>query len=73
MEKVKLTVPILVDWESIENYMAQHDVVKVVRCRDCRYWGLTNFIGEPAGWCGRQEKSRNPDWYCADGERRERE
>lgn len=43
---------------------------EIVRCRDCRYWGLTNFVHEPTGWCGRQETTRNPDWYCADGERR---
>ena len=42
----------------------------VVRCKDCRYWGLANFVQEPTGWCGRQEKTRNPDWYCADGERK---
>ena len=43
---------------------------ELVRCKDCRYWGLTNFIIEPTGWCGRQEKPRKPDWFCADGERK---
>ena len=42
----------------------------VVRCKDCRWWGLTNFIIKPTGWCWRQEKPREPDWYCAGGERK---
>ena len=48
-------------------------VRELVRCKDCRYWGLTNFVHEPTGWCGRQETTRNPDWYCADGERKEKD
>lgn len=47
------------------------DVVPVVRCKDCRYYN--------DGWCYNpntydDEKTRGnttPDWYCADGERRE--
>lgn len=54
----------------IEYKMGNMILVEVVKCRDCRYWSLTNFVNEPTGWCGRQETTRNPDWYCADGERK---
>lgn len=57
--------------KELRRYMP--NLVEVVRCKDCRYWGLTNFIIEPTGWCGRQEKPRKPDWYCADGERKGKE
>ena len=32
-----LTVPIIIDWKAIEEYLAQHDIVEVVRCKDCKY------------------------------------
>lgn len=35
MASSKLTVPILINWNDIQAYMEQHDIVKVVRCRDC--------------------------------------
>lgn len=47
------------------------DVMPVVRCKDCKHY--------KDGWCYNpntydDEKTRGntvPDWYCADGERRE--
>lgn len=47
------------------------DVKPVVRCKDCKHYN--------DGWCYNpntydDEKTRGntaPDWYCADGERRE--
>jgi len=38
MASSKLTVPILLEWSDIESYMEQHDIVKVVRCKDCIYY-----------------------------------
>ena len=32
-----LTVPIVINWKDIEEYMAQHDIVKVVRCENCKW------------------------------------
>ena len=32
-----LTVPIIINWKDIEKYMAQHDIVKVVRCENCKW------------------------------------
>lgn len=44
MAKAKSTVPTLharfvtrFEWEDDEAYMAQHDIVKVVRCKDCKH------------------------------------
>lgn len=33
----KISIPILVDWEEIKNYLAQNDIVEVVRCKDCKH------------------------------------
>ena len=49
--------------ESFKN--AFKDIVRVVRCRDCKHWGeyechVTNLTGQ---------KSKR-DWFCADGERK---
>lgn len=44
------------------------DVRPVVLCRDCRHWEYDAIFFD--GWCrGRQQG--NPNWYCADGEKRE--
>lgn len=31
----KMSVPILVDWESIKDHLAKSDIVEVIRCKDC--------------------------------------
>lgn len=67
----KLTVPILVDWESIESYMAQNDIVHVVRCRDCKH----RFVdGDNVRYnvCElNHNRVQSDDWFCADGERKD--
>lgn len=45
--------------------------VQVVRCKDCKY-----FLEDGDCFCENieqyeHEKSVSPDWFCADGERRE--
>lgn len=52
------------------------DVVEVVRCKECFYaipynekWTLPKKNN--CMWCKRYEDIRTPDWFCADGERRE--
>lgn len=68
MATAKLTVPILLEWKDIEGYMALHDIVEVVRCKDCKH--LERDVIFQDGWCrGRQQG--NPNWFCADGERKE--
>lgn len=47
------------------------DAVPVVRCKDCKY-----FLEDGDCFCENieqyeHEKSVSPDWFCADGERRE--
>lgn len=34
----KMSIPILVDWESIKDHLAKSDIVEVVRCKDCKHW-----------------------------------
>lgn len=63
MATAKLTVPILIDWKSIESYMEQHDIVEVVRCRDCKCW-------ETPGYCI-DLLTQDADGFCKWAERRE--
>jgi len=58
------------------------DAVPVVRCRDCKYYAINRLTKayEPdkrfnPSVCiiGEFARPRKPDWYCADGERRESE
>lgn len=44
------------------------DVVEVVRCKDCKCWERRKAR---FGWCDRLELYPYPDWYCADGKRKE--
>ena len=63
----QLTVPIVVDWESIESYRAQHDIVEVVRCKECR-----NRSDEDQMCCGRGWPYQLvvDDGFCEKGKRR---
>lgn len=54
------------------------DAVEVVRCRDCKYGEPThNAHGEAVikceeiCWLCRLPRLMEPDWFCADGERRD--
>ena len=69
----KLLAQITIDWESIERDIAKKDIVKIVRCKDCRYG--VDYYHEGDCYCS------NPKWglkyfggswnfYCADAERR---
>jgi hypothetical protein len=56
------------------------DYVKVVRCRDCKHGEPThNARGEAVikceeiCWLCRLPRLMEPDWFCANGERRESE
>lgn len=31
----KTIIPILVDWESIKDYLGKADIVEVIRCKEC--------------------------------------
>lgn len=54
------------------------DYVRVVRCRECQFGVLTkNGLGEDIVICENPDSPAleqiavMPDWYCADGERRD--
>ena len=81
MASSKLKVPILLEWSDIEAYMEQHDIVKVVRCADCKHntklfndQGRVQF-GDGVCPCKRAggdpyiDWDPDPDWFCADGEK----
>ena len=48
------------------------DVIKkpLVRCKECRYWEMRN---SPRGWCVVHQGYVSPQYFCADGERKESE
>ena len=44
----------------------------IIRCSDCRHYGykdMTNVDG--FCYCLKRHEYPNPDWFCADGKRRE--
>ena len=55
------------------------DVVEVVRCKDCMWYeiwqlnqdGTDDHRYKPS-YCTLFNFKRKPDWYCADGERKEK-
>ena len=55
----KLTVQIVLDWEGIKSYVEKHDIVDVVRCKDCKYLTEKPFIEDGTIiWCRRREDGR---------------
>lgn len=60
-----MNIPILVEWELIKDYMALHDIVPVIRCKDCNHYD--------DGLCRRWKWSHvtNEDSFCSGAERRE--
>ena len=58
--------------ERILDYLPSADAVPVVRCKDCKWRGdlepknrYTDCYCHVIGW------TTEPDWFCADGERRD--
>jgi len=50
--------------EDFETLMKEQE--PVVRCRDCKHW----TVGDFGPFCPYHYDAR-PDWFCADGERKE--
>lgn len=48
--------------------MAIEDRQPVVRCKDCKYCDIETL---EHCWCLILARSREPDWFCADGVRKE--
>ena len=75
MATTNLTVPIILNWKDIEAYMAQNDIVEVVRCKDCKHLfdgehnaNCCEVLMRKAKWL--TEIAVDMNWHCADGERR---
>lgn len=47
---------------------------EIVRCKDCKWWGDLDPKNRYTDcYCHVVECSTEPDWYCADGERKDDE
>lgn len=46
------------------------DAMPVVRCKDCKHGGIDS-TSYPQFWCSAHSEYHKPDWFCADGERKE--
>ena len=44
--------------------------IEIVRCKDCEYWDNT-WTEDSTGFCGNVDGRTTPDFFCADGERKE--
>lgn len=47
------------------------DAVEVIRCKDCKYWGESPYHHPIIGWCMLAGHHRRPEYYCADGRRKD--
>jgi len=57
----------------MKNVVKTSDRVDVVRCRDCKYYeGENALVLFPCKLNG-SGCAHKPDWFCADGERKEDE
>lgn len=54
-------------FDTIIDVQPTADVVPVVRCKDCKHWRRDVIFHD--AWC-RGRHQPNPNWFCADGERR---
>lgn len=45
------------------------DAVPVVRCRDCKHWGMHKRLNVP--WCFEMHIDKSEDGYCDSGDRSE--
>ena len=58
--------------ETIDTFDA-HNAPELIRCKDCVHWDIgyteecnnSDSVCFHNGWC-------KPDWFCADGERKEK-
>lgn len=56
----------------ITGTMPTVDAVEVVRCKDCRWYYIFNGH-DRCDLLDLEARDIKPDWYCADGERKEDE
>lgn len=73
MVTANLTVPITLNWKDIEGYMAQHDIVEVVRCKDCIWYDQEHqsTVFYNSFFCNLWQIFSKPDHFCESGIRKE--
>lgn len=56
-----------------EGATVRYDMDELIRCKDCKhmYFADNRIPSEQVNVCGRNGTVVPPDWFCADGERRE--
>ena len=60
-----------VDLEDIKAYLEKEDIVRVVRCKDCKQCRKTILFGHFATVCDYWIKLTDEDGYCNHAERKE--
>ena len=61
------------DAMNIMEEMSEVEAVPVVRCRDCKWWEEGQTTDGVKGFCPISGCCEGPEFYCADGERRDSE
>ena len=73
-EMLKAVLALLKEQDNCENCaIAIDDRQPVVRCKDCEhcYFASNRVPMEQSHACGKHGIDVTPDWFCADGERKE--
>ena len=61
-----------IDYFLDEDISPTVDAMPVVLCKDCENGGIDS-TSYPHYWCSAHSEYHVPDWFCADGERKEGE
>lgn len=64
----KNTIPIGELYDILER-MPTIDAVPVVRCKECKHWGMHKHLNVP--WCFETHIDKSEEGYCDIGERKE--
>lgn len=67
---MELTVPIAVKWDDIEEDLAKKNIVKVVRCKDCKHWWKEHKICTILTNDNVCRVDMEADDYCSKGEKK---
>lgn len=67
MKHVELIIDYLTDGTDFQYF---DNTGTIVRCKDCEYWDNT-WTEDSTGFCGNVDGRTTPDFFCADGERKE--
>ena len=71
-KKANLTVPIVINFKDVEGYLSQHNIVEVVRCKDCQWYDPSSPYGtvSPVVYrCKLNGTYHTPDFFCKSGDR----